>query len=124
MPDHEAAICPLGLMPKTNSSQFNYSNATLVDENNNDYESEKFDWSEEEQQILLGAFFWGYVLTQFPGGKLSHVYGPKWIFSGGILITGILSLFIPIVTIAYEYYGLIVIRVAQGLAEVHTELKT
>ncbi|OXA52347.1 Sialin [Folsomia candida] len=117
MPDHEAAICPLGLMPKTNSSQFNYSNATLVDENNNDYESEKFDWSEEEQQILLGAFFWGYVLTQFPGGKLSHVYGPKWIFSGGILITGILSLFIPIVTIAYEYYGLIVIRVAQGLAE-------
>lgn len=78
----------------------------------------QFDWTEEQQGTLLGGFFWGYVLTQYPGGKLSHVYGPKWVFSCGILITGVLSLIIPVVTVTFDVVGLVIVRFLQGLAEV------
>lgn len=32
----------------------------------------EFEWSEELQGIILGAFFWGYVITHIPGGILSE----------------------------------------------------
>lgn len=84
----------------------------------NSMSERQFDWTEEQQGTLLGGFFWGYVLTQYPGGKLSHVYGPKWVFSCGILITGVLSLIIPVVTVTFDVVGLVIVRFLQGLAEV------
>lgn len=29
-----------------------------------------FDWSPKQQGFILGAFFYGYIFTQLPGGKL------------------------------------------------------
>ena len=32
-------------------------------------------WHESQQGIILGMFFYGYVLTQLPGGRLAEVIG-------------------------------------------------
>lgn len=96
----------------------------------------RFHWTEEEQGEILGSFFWGYIFTQvctyscinfylkmyistqYPGGKLAHVYGAKWIFSVGLLITGALSSALPFVTVHWGKNGILTLRVIMGLAEV------
>ena len=35
----------------------------------------QFQWDEAQQGIILGMFFYGYVLTQVPGGRLAEVIG-------------------------------------------------
>ena len=32
-------------------------------------------WQESQQGIVLGMFFYGYVLTQLPGGRLAEIIG-------------------------------------------------
>lgn len=43
-------------------------NGTTVnsDEDQDEREGE-FDWSPKDKGVILGSFFWGYVLTQMPG---------------------------------------------------------
>ena len=33
-----------------------------------------FDWSPQLQGLLLASFFWGYFLTQLPGGMYVNVF--------------------------------------------------
>ena len=57
-------------------------------------------WKESQQGFILGEiwkvllytdssawgmFFYGYVLTQVPGGRLAEKVGGKWLFGGGVL---------------------------------------
>ena len=42
-----------------------------------------FHWDEAQQGIILGMFFYGYVLTQLPGGRLAELVGGKWLFGVG-----------------------------------------
>ena len=44
------------------------------------YQDGEFDWDKETQGIILGAFFWGYLLTQIPGGWLAERVGGKGVF--------------------------------------------
>jgi MFS transporter, ACS family, solute carrier family 17 (sodium-dependent inorganic phosphate cotransporter), other len=37
------------------------------------HHSVRFDWNEKEKQLILGSFFWGYVLTELPGGRLGKL---------------------------------------------------
>ena len=66
--------------------------------------------------MILGAFYYGYMVTQIPGGMIAEKYGGKWLFGLGIFGTALLSLLTP--------YGarastgvLIAIRVVQGIME-------
>ncbi|UJR28338.1 hypothetical protein I4U23_009580 [Adineta vaga] len=54
-----------------------------------------FDWSPTVEGAVLGAFFYGYLLMQVIGGNLAEKFGAKWIFGGGILISGLLTLLTP-----------------------------
>jgi ACS family sodium-dependent inorganic phosphate cotransporter-like MFS transporter 5 len=80
------------------------------------HEGEFHDWDDHTQAIILGGFFYGYVLTQIPGGILSERFGAKWIFGGSILITAILSLLGPVAARTH-YILFIATRIGQGLAE-------
>ena len=67
--------------------------------------------------IILGSFFYGYIVTQIPGGMLSAKYGAKWVFGLGCLCTTVLTLLTPIA--AYQStWLLIVVRILEGLGEV------
>merc|ERR1712038_237532 len=72
-----------------------------------------FEWNEEIQGTVLGAFFYGYIFTQIPGGILSEKFGGKWIFGAGILVAGISALLAPLASIfGIEYF--IAMRVLVG----------
>ena len=66
---------------------------------------------------VLSAFFFGYVLTQIPGGWLSERIGGRWIYGIGIVMTAVLTLLTPVV--AYiSVWLLIAVRVLEGFFEV------
>ena len=79
--------------------------------------SGEFHWNEAEQGVILGSFFWGYVLTQIPGGILSQKYGGKWPLGLGLFITAIFALLTPMAA-RIDKTCLIIVRVIQGLGEV------
>lgn len=105
----------------SNHSECVYSLANVSDPYSNNTHGEKeqtgeFEWDTYTQGIILGSFFYGYVITQLPGGRIAEVLGAKWMFGLGILLTAVLTLAIPEASRAH-YGGLIAIRVLQGLGE-------
>ena len=71
-------------------------------------------WSEPQQGLVLGSYFWGYLITQVPGGRLAEVYGGKWVFWVAVLINTFAVLLIPVCSMAgYQY--LILMRILMGL---------
>uniref|UniRef100_A0A672HXB2 Sialin n=1 Tax=Salarias fasciatus TaxID=181472 RepID=A0A672HXB2_SALFA len=75
-----------------------------------------YNWDSETQGWILGSFFYGYILTQVPGGYLAGRVGPKWLLGFGILGTVIFSLLTPIAADLGAGY-LIAIRVLEGIGE-------
>merc|ERR1719167_1459455 len=75
-----------------------------------------FAWGAKEQGWILGAFFFGYVVTQLPGGRLAERYGGKRLYGGGILITSIFTLLTPLAaTISLPLF--VIVRVIEGFGE-------
>ena len=67
--------------------------------------------------IVLSSFFYGYIITQLPGGFLALKCGGKNLFGLGILSTAVLTLLTPVA--ARASVGLLVaLRVLIGLCEV------
>lgn len=78
------------------------SNSTMMVEGTNHtqpipYENEgtKFHWDKYAQNNILGSFFWGYILTELPGGRLSEIIGAKRVFGGGMLAASLITLVTP-----------------------------
>ena len=66
---------------------------------------------------ILSSFFFGYIITQIPGGWLAARIGGRWIFGIGIVMTAVLTLLTPVA--AYlSIWALIAVRVAEGFFEV------
>ncbi len=72
-----------------------------------------FVWDEKTQGYVLSSFFYGYVVTQYPGGRLAELFGGKWVFGVGILLTAIFTLLTPVA--AHTNFALLLaVRVAEG----------
>ncbi|KAF8787048.1 putative inorganic phosphate cotransporter like protein [Argiope bruennichi] len=91
-----------------------WKNVTDVDDK--EYLGEKYNWNPKIQGFILSSFYYGYVLTQMPGGILCDKLGAKAIFGGGICTSCTLYLFIPRAASWGANY-VIAIRILQGLAE-------
>eukprot|EP01084_Bolivina_argentea_P099117 178184_1 len=57
----------------------------------------KYRWSNRLQGYALSSFFVGYFIGNIPSGLLSEKYGAKLIYGGGLFITSILTLLLPII---------------------------
>ena len=77
----------------------------------------EFDWDEKTQGTILGAFFYGYIVTQLPGGWLAERVGGKRLFGFGCVGTALLTLLTPVAARAGISYFLAV-RVLEGIGEV------
>ncbi len=75
-----------------------------------------FKWASSTQGVILGAFFYGYICTQIPGGYLATKYGGKHIFLIGIGATAFLTILTPALTWSGTGF-LIVTRILEGLFE-------
>jgi len=100
----DAGTCPAPVIP---------ANSTDDDNDNGDF---KFDWDTDTQSMVLGCFFYGYVLTQMPGGTLAEIFGGKWIFGIGILMTSIFTVIMPWAA-KTDLRLLVAVRVLEGLGE-------
>jgi sugar phosphate permease len=63
---------------------------------------------------LLSAFFWGYLVTQIPGGWLSSRIGPRRVIAVSMTITGVMA---ALTGIVHSLPALLTVRVIMGLAE-------
>lgn len=63
---------------------------------------------------LLSAFFWGYVLTQIPGGWIAQKMGPTRVVGIGMIITGITACLTGLV---HNLDLLLLVRAILGFAE-------
>ena len=77
----------------------------------------EFNWDGQTQGLILGSFFWGYMITPLPGGILARKFGGKNVFGLGVLLSALFSLLTPVAA-RLNVAALIVVRVLIGLAEV------
>ncbi|GBN48339.1 Sialin [Araneus ventricosus] len=94
------------------SSSNDFSNST----NDSNTKDGEFMWSSKMQGVVLGSFYYGYVISQIPGGRLAELYSGKWVFGISTLITSVLTLLTPIAARAGVGY-LIAVRAIEGFAQ-------
>ncbi|TKS89973.1 Vesicular glutamate transporter 1 [Collichthys lucidus] len=76
----------------------------------------QFDWDPETVGMIHGSFFWGYIVTQIPGGFICQKFAANRVFGFAIVATSCLNMLIP--TAARIHFGcVIIVRVFQGLVE-------
>ncbi|XP_017320732.1 vesicular glutamate transporter 3 isoform X1 [Ictalurus punctatus] len=76
----------------------------------------QFNWDPETVGLIHGSFFWGYIVTQIPGGFISNKLAANRVFGAAIFLTSILNMFIP--SAARVHYGCVLfVRILQGLVE-------
>ncbi|XP_062402459.1 vesicular glutamate transporter 3 [Sardina pilchardus] len=76
----------------------------------------QFNWDPEIVGLIHGSFFWGYIVTQIPGGFIANKLAADRVFGAAIVLTSILNMFIP--SAARVHYGCVMfVRILQGLVE-------
>ncbi|XP_053459553.1 sialin-like [Nycticebus coucang] len=76
----------------------------------------KYQWDAKTQGWILGSFFYGYIVTQIPGGYIASKIGGKLLLGLGILGTAVLTLFTPVAA-DLGAGALIALRALEGLGE-------
>ncbi|XP_052759327.1 putative inorganic phosphate cotransporter [Galleria mellonella] len=76
-----------------------------------------FEWSEATQGLILGSFYYGYVLTHLPGGMLAERFGGKWVLGLGLLSTAVCTIITPVTVKVGGATALFILRVIEGLGE-------
>ncbi|XP_026327407.1 sialin-like isoform X2 [Hyposmocoma kahamanoa] len=79
-------------------------------------ENEPIEQTAEQQSIILGSFFYGYVLTQVPGGRIAELFGGKLVYGVGVLLTALFTLLSPIAA-RVDFTFFIAVRALEGLGE-------
>ena len=80
-----------------------------------------YDWSAETTSLVLGSFYYGYVVSQVPGGLLSTYWKPQHVFGLTIFISGLLCGLMPFLA-EWNVNLLITGRFLMGFVQVQTPL--
>uniref|UniRef100_A0A146KJP9 Sialin n=2 Tax=Lygus hesperus TaxID=30085 RepID=A0A146KJP9_LYGHE len=89
-------------------------NATGTDDLSYAPADDRFEWDSYKKNLIHGCFYWGYILTELPGGRMSEVFGPKIVFGVSIGVASFVTLLIPVAAHVLDFYGVIIIRVIVG----------
>ncbi|XP_049933454.1 probable anion transporter 6, chloroplastic isoform X1 [Nymphaea colorata] len=77
--------------------------------------SHQFGWSSSTAGLVQSSFFWGYTLSQLPGGWLAKIFGGRKILEIGVFAWSIATAFVPVV--AGFLPGLVLSRILVGIGE-------
>ncbi|GFG28742.1 hypothetical protein Cfor_02989 [Coptotermes formosanus] len=99
----------VAIVAMTASRNVTLSNGTTIT-------TRDFDWDSKMKGLLLSSFFYGYIVTQIPGGWLAAQVGGKRVFGVGIAVTAFFTLLTPPLTYV-SVYLLLAVRVVEGLFE-------
>uniref|UniRef100_A0A8C8CG83 Vesicular glutamate transporter 1 n=1 Tax=Oncorhynchus tshawytscha TaxID=74940 RepID=A0A8C8CG83_ONCTS len=76
----------------------------------------QFNWEPETVGMIHGSFFWGYIVTQIPGGFICQKFAANRVFGFAIVATSCLNMLIP--SAARTHIAcVILVRICQGLVE-------
>ncbi|VDD96146.1 unnamed protein product [Enterobius vermicularis] len=80
--------------------------------------TQRFFWTPTELGLMESSFFYGYALTQIPGGMLAAKFAPNRLFGLSILIAAILNIILAVTLEAHPFtdYAVMAIQVCQGLS--------
>ncbi|XP_054153828.1 vesicular glutamate transporter 1-like [Oppia nitens] len=76
----------------------------------------EFDWTPETIGVVDSSFFWGYLVTQIPGGFLAARYPATRVFGTAIATSAFLNMLLPGAAKLHPGYVMFV-RILQGLVE-------
>lgn len=85
-------------------------------------EAARYDWDAYLQNLILGCFFWGYICTELPGGRLAEVIGARRVFGYSMLCASIVTVLTPLAC-DFHYIAVIVLRVILGFMLVSSQKK-
>nr|XP_027199409.1 vesicular glutamate transporter 1-like [Dermatophagoides pteronyssinus] len=77
---------------------------------------QEFDWTPETIGVVDSSFFWGYIVTQIPGGFLAARYPANRVFGTAIAMSAFLNMLLPSAAKMHPGYVMFV-RILQGLVE-------
>lgn len=75
-------------------------------------------WTVAIESHVDSSFFWGYLVTQIPGGFIASKFPANKIFGLSIVSSAFLHLFVPWAMTLMHGRVVICVRVIQGLFEV------
>lgn len=73
----------------------------------------RFEWDSKNQNMIIGSFFWGYVCTELPGGRLAEMIGARRVFGYSMLSASLITLVTPMAA-RFSYIAVVVTRVILG----------
>ncbi|CAH9070338.1 unnamed protein product [Cuscuta epithymum] len=77
--------------------------------------SHEFGWSSSVAGLVQSSFFWGYALSQLPGGLLAKIFGGRKILEVGVLTWSVATALVP--TLSGFMPALIFSRIMVGIGE-------
>ena len=81
--------------------------------------SKQFGWTGVEKGLVSSAFFWGYALTQVPGGFLAAKYGGKVVLGTGVFLWSLGTLIAPLaakVALPLLCFSRLLVGLGEGVA--------
>lgn len=90
-------------------------NHTIVQNGKHINKEPDFHWGPRLQGVVLGSFYYGYMVLQIPGGYFAMKIGGTKIFGFGVLFASIFTLFTPLAA-RMSVWALVVLRIAEGLS--------
>lgn len=66
---------------------------------------------------MLGAYFWGYIVTQLPGARVAEMFSAKWVLWVSVLVNVVFTLLTPGAAML-SYIAVLVVRFIEGLGAV------
>lgn len=82
----------------------------------------RYDWDSQIQGLILGSYFWGYILTSMPGGLVAETFGPTKTVGITTIISAVLTLLTPLAA-SWHYGVVIAIRFVLGFLGVSSNNK-
>lgn len=77
----------------------------------------RFNWSTSEQSLLLGAYFWGYLVTSLPGGLLAEWLGGRAVVGYTLMGSVVCTALTPIAA-DFSYWLVFTLRLFTGVLAV------
>ncbi|KAK1291779.1 hypothetical protein QJS10_CPB17g02428 [Acorus calamus] len=77
--------------------------------------SHQFGWNSSTAGLVQSSFFWGYALSQLPGGWLAKFFGGRKVLEVGVFIWSLATMLVPLV--GGFIPGLVLSRILVGIGE-------
>ncbi|XP_078481636.1 sialin-like [Ciona intestinalis] len=91
------------------------TNSTTI-EHVSQYQEGEFDWSLVKQGLLLSCYWYGYIVSSFPGAWLAQQFGIRITLGVASLLSAILTFFVPVAA-RLSFSLLVALRITLGLLQ-------